>query len=170
MPRSHANRGKPLEAALDLIHKRYQISGRVTVHRQRPEVAFGSGKPREKGPPDFIVIDAVYVWLVDAKSTSKDVLNMSDLPIHQLDAFTRHEALGPTRQAGIILHLAGVVFWVPWSALRPVWETWRAARAASASGRAAKGEGSIGVSWLVKHAHRVSGYDWLPVASVAVMS
>lgn len=163
---SNANRGKGLEELLAWQHAIYEARGLYVQQNPTPYKPLRAGHrppelvvvPLGEAPPDYLLVADGVAYLLDAKSTREERWSLDNLKGHQAASFSRWERQGSTFRAGVVLQLAaGPLWWLPWAALAPAWETWR-------DGRARRGEASLGEDWLAANARRVVGVDWLAVA------
>lgn len=175
MSRSHAGRGQGFERVLADQHAIYEAQGRASVIRTPPTVRVlrrlpsrikRSGKPgapefavvfEGEGPPDYFVQAAGVAIVADAKDCAADRWPFDHLPPNQAWRFDAHEEQGGT--AGVILRMAGAVWWLPWVAVGPLW--WEHA---GKVGRAARGTASLSVADCDRIGVRCKGCDWLTSA------
>jgi len=174
---SHANRGLPFEQALAWQLKRYE-GDKWLVIRQQPRHQILKGRVAEvierrdlptayrlidglvakiigKGPPDWILMRGPTSLLIDAKSSVADRWPLSEVADHQAEAFDR--ATQAHVIAGVVAQIRGVVWWLPWSSIGPLWHRW-------AKGGAKRGEASLGDVELETYGVRCNGFDFLEVA------
>lgn len=161
--RNAANRGKPLQDALDDLHATYLIDGRAWVIRtsapMRITKRLAGGKFQAvfvaEGMPDyFAVVDGVAV-VFDAKSHEGHLFPFSAIPEHQARAFGHAARHGAT--AGIVVRLPDLdgAWWVPWAALGPLWWSWH-----RTIGRAAASTASLDIDALTAIGVFLDGLDW----------
>jgi len=174
---SHANRGLPFEQALAWQLRRYE-GDKWLVIRQQPRHQILKGRVAEvierrdlptayrlidglvakiisKGPPDWILMRGPTSLLIDAKSSVADRWPLSEVADHQAEAFDR--ATQACVIAGVVAQIRGVVWWLPWSTLGPLWHRW-------AKGGAKRGQASLGDVELETYGVRCEGFDFLGVA------
>jgi hypothetical protein len=174
---SHANRGLPFEQALAWQLRRYE-GDKWLVIRQQPRHQILKGRVAEvierrdlptayrlidglvakiisKGPPDWILMRGPTSLLIDAKSSVADRWPLSEVADHQAEAFDR--ATQARVIAGVVAQIRGVVWWLPWSTLGPLWHRW-------AKGGAKRGQASLGDVELETYGVRCEGFDFLGVA------
>jgi len=174
---SHANRGLPFEQALAWQLRRYE-GDKWLVIRQQPRHQILGGRVAEvierrdlptayrlidglvakiigKGPPDWILMRGSTSLLIDAKSSVADRWPLSEVADHQAEAFDR--ATQAHVIAGVVAQIRGVVWWLPWSTLGPLWHRW-------AKGGAKRGEASLGDVELETYGVRCNGFDFLAMA------
>ena len=172
MSRTHANRGQGFERVLADLHAIYERQGRASVIRTPPAMRIlrAAGGPGQfvcvfdgEGPPDLFVMAGGVAIVADAKDCASDRWALEHLPKHQADRFDAHERQGGT--AGVILRMAGAVWWLPWVAVGPLW--WEHA---GKVGRAARGTASLSVADCDRIGLRCRGADWLPMALSAITS
>jgi len=108
-----------------------------------------------KGPPDWILMRGPTSLLIDAKSSVADRWPLSEVADHQAEAFDR--ATQAHVIAGVVAQIRGVVWWLPWSSIGPLWHRW-------AKGGAKRGEASLGDVELETYGVRCNGFDFLEVA------
>jgi penicillin-binding protein-related factor A (putative recombinase) len=157
---NHANRGRPFEQLLGLQLERYRREGWLVI-RQYPAVLLQDGgrtaRVIGKAPPDWILYRNGLFLALDAKSYQGDRWPLSEVADHQAAWFDATERSGGV--AGVVLVLAGVVWWVGWDELGPRWRRWR-------EGKAGWGEASMGEVQLVEAGELVTGMDFLAVAGI----
>jgi len=158
---SHANRGRPFEQLLGLQLERYRRDGWLVI-RQYPAVILQDGgraaRVIGKAPPDWVLHKNGLFLALDAKSYQGDRWPLSEVADHQAEWFGRTERSGG--QAGVVLSLSGVVWWLPWSELGPRWERWR-------EGNAPRGFASLDADSLPIVGERVKELDFLAVVGGA---
>lgn len=146
------NRGAGWEALLDAQHTEYRRDRRAVVHKTHPPAKLIRGRlvHTAKGAVDFIgCLEGGRAVALDAKEGRGGRWPFSSLKRHQavdLEAWTDRGAL-----AGIALRLLAGAWWVPWSALGPLW--WDK-----------DGRRSVDVAWLDEHTYAMDGADWLEAA------
>lgn len=165
---SHANRGKPFEEALEAMHALYQGRGHSyarfptpykVIRRMGAQLLVVPEKPAE---PDYLLVAHGLSIVADAKSTRENTWALSLLEEHQAAFFSAWTVQSTQHRAGVILqiHPEGMgetVWWIDWDVLCPVWHRWNA-------GKAARGQASLNVPWLVQNAVQVKNLDWLSAA------
>ena len=174
---SHANRGLPFEQALEWQLARYRGQGWLILRQQPRHQVIGArvlevierpGRPDEhrrvigtvakiigKGPPDWLMLKGPTSILFDAKSSVAERWSLSEVADHQAKAFDDAQAAHVT--AGIVAQIKGVVRWLPWHALGPLWHAWH-------EGKAKRGQASLGDVELETVGIRCEGFDFLGVA------
>jgi len=166
--RTHANRGRVAEQALDRIHAGYSAAGHYCQRNPTPMKVIGTAPtlaapgalrvvPERDGPPDWLVVAHGRAWLLDVKSETGMRFKLGNLPQHQAQAFDSWERQGSTFLAGVVVVLdhGAVIAWLPWSWLGARWWRWWATE------RAAAGTASLSPDEL--QPWRCS-FDWLPAA------
>lgn len=174
---SHANRGLPFEQALAWQLRRYE-GDKWLVIRQQPRHQILGGRVAEvierrdlptayrlidglvakiigKGPPDWVLLRGPTSLLIDAKSSTADRWPLSEVADHQAAAFDA--AAQAHVIAGVVAQIRGVVWWLPWHALGPLWHAWH-------EGKAKRGQASLGDVELETVGVRCEGFDFLASA------
>ena len=133
-----ANRGKGLESALDMLHQVYEAQRKASVIRSPTN--YKVIRPGVKSPELVVVPDALSApdyhiqaqgrsLLLDAKECHATRWQLSHLPEHQADRFTRHERQGGC--AFVLLQFVGKTFLLPWNecpgkvTLHSMWTAWQ---------------------------------------------
>lgn len=165
MSATHANRGKSLESALEWQHEIYKSRGLFAAKLPTPYKVTGKAAkgltvvPDTVALPDYLACAGGIAYLVDAKSTTEDRWPLSKLTAHQADAMTTWAKQGPAFRAGLVLQMGDrSIWWVSWAVLAFVWRRWQ-------RGEAKQGQASLDGGWLVMHAVKVAGLDWLAGAT-----
>jgi len=156
---SLANRGKPLESAINKQHALYESQGRASVIQiptpyrvvARLQAQYLKVCYTKTGYPDYHVQASGVSFLFDAKHCEGATWPLSNMPAHQADRLTMHE-----RQGGVsfILLERASTWLLPWSWLGPVYRTWQAREAK-------RGDASIGLAECLHHGTPLVGVDWL---------
>lgn len=164
--RHHANRGRKLEAILDVVHRGYISRGAAYVVRTPPPIRVLSTPKRGvfrgcfegEGPPDYLaVVDGVPV-AIDAKECHASRWPLSHLPAHQAAHFDAIERVGG--RGAVLLSFPASTWLLPWThdgeqfGLRQRWQPW-------ASGDAGRGEASIAAHEAYRVGVEVRDWDWL---------
>jgi penicillin-binding protein-related factor A (putative recombinase) len=165
---SLANRGRDLEARLDVQHEAYALTGRAFVLRTPPNMRIlrATGKGQfvacfaGEGPPDYIALHDCRTTIFDAKSHEGDRFPFAALPEHQARAFDSARKHGA--RAGLVVHMADLnaTYWVCWATFGPMWWAW-----SRTPGRAKAGTASLSVEQLDEVGVRLKGVEWLSALS-----
>jgi len=107
----------------------------------------------ETGVPDFIAAVSGVAVVFDAKATGEDRWKLSHLTREQAEHLAAWAASGTI--AGVLLRWDArqLVYWLPWSALGPLWHGW-------AAGLARHGEASLTLEDTAKLGREVRGMRW----------
>jgi penicillin-binding protein-related factor A (putative recombinase) len=159
-----ANRGQPLQDALDDLHAAYLSRGLAFVLRTSAPMKItkrlAGGKFQAvfvaEGMPDYFAVSAGRAFVFDAKSHAGTSLPFSAIPEHQARAFD--SAVSGEAEAAILVQLPETLsaWWAPWEDLGPLWWAWHRRTA-----RAAPGTASISAAELDALAIPLVGLDWL---------
>ena len=156
---SAANRGRPLELRLELMHRAYRARGVGEVFTTPPPVRIVSSVKggrfsavyTSKGPPDFAgILSGGRGVLIEAKTSRASRWPLARLEAHQAGALDRCATLGGV--ALVVLDHPSGIYALDWRTLGPRWRQ-------RASG--IRGEASLGAADLVEVGRRLVGVDWL---------
>ena len=158
-----ANRGMPLQDALDDLHRAYLSAGRAFVLRtsapMRITKRLAGGRFQAvfvaEGMPDYFAVSRGRAFIFDAKSHQGQAFPFAAIPEHQARAFDL--ALTDAEPA-VLIHLPDALsaWWAPWEDIGRLWWAWH-----RRTTRAAPGTASITAAELDALAIPLVGLDWL---------